>query len=65
MQVPPGESFMERITDAVAVLAVISGLNPGVYEWLSEISQVAALLVPILGCIWLGVQIWSRVTRGK
>lgn len=62
---PPGGSMLERLTDVVAILAVITGIHPGIYEWLSEISQLAALLVPILGCLWLGVQIWSRLAKGK
>lgn len=61
----PGGSMMERVTDALAILAVITGINPQIYLYLSEISAFAALLMPILGCMWLGVQIWSRVSGGK
>lgn len=61
----PHGSIMERVTDAIAILAVITGINPAVYYWLSEISALAALLLPILGCMWLGVQIYSRVAKGK
>ena len=61
---PPG-SIMERLTDGIAILAVITGVNPAIYYWLSEVSSVAALLMPILGCMWLGVQIWSRVAKDK
>lgn len=61
----PHGSMMERLTDGIAILAVITGINPQVYFWLSEFSQLAALLMPILGCMWLGVQIWSRVTRDQ
>lgn len=56
---------MERATDALAILAVLSGINPGILQWIGSISTVAALFMPILGCIWLAVQIWSRVARGK
>jgi hypothetical protein len=56
---------MERITDGVAILAVISGINPAIYQWMANISEIAALLMPIMGCIWLGVQVWVRVARGK
>ena len=56
---------MERFTDAVAILAVLTGLNPDYYWYISQTSQFAALLLPILGCIWLGVQIWVRVVKGK
>lgn len=58
-------STMERVTDAIAILAVITGINPAVYHWLADISGLAALLMPILGCMWLGVQIYSRVAKGK
>ncbi len=62
---PPGGSIMSRFTDAVAILAVLTGLNPDYYWYISQTSQVAALFLPILGCIWLGVQIWGRVAKGK
>lgn len=61
----PQGSIMERLTDGIAILAVISGVNPAIYQWLSEISALAALMMPILGCMWLGVQIWSRVAKDK
>lgn len=61
----PAGSIMERMTDGIAILAVITGINPSVYHWLAEISAFAALLMPVLGCMWLGVQIWYRVAREK
>ena len=42
---------MNHSTDAVAVAAVSSPL------WLEHVSQGAALVLPILGCLWLAVQI--------
>ncbi len=60
-----GGSITERLTDAFAVLAVITGINPQIYFWLSETSTLAAMVMPILGCIWLGVQIYARAVRGK
>ena len=56
---------MERITDTLAVFGILSWLNPAVLEWISGVSSLAALLMPIFGVIWLGVQIWSRIARGK
>lgn len=56
---------MERITDAIAIIAVITGVNPDFFYWLGQTSQIAALLLPVLGCLWLGVQIWARVAKGK
>lgn len=64
MQVPGG-TMVERATDGIAVLAVISWVNPGIYQWLSDFSQLAALLLPIFGCTWLGVQITVRISKGK
>lgn len=58
-------AVVERITDFFAVFGLISWLNPAVYEWLNGVSSLAALFMPVLGCIWLAVQIWSRVTKGK
>jgi hypothetical protein len=56
---------MERITDFFAIFGVLSWLNPAVLEWISGFSTLAALLMPIFGCIWLAVQIYSRLTGGK
>lgn len=48
------EKVVDRATDGVAVGGVTSPLwLPQLYEW----SQIAALGLPILGCIWLLVQI--------
>jgi hypothetical protein len=55
----------ERITDALAVLAVMSGVDPTMMQWLQSVSEIAALLMPPLGVAWLGVQIWVRVSKGK
>lgn len=57
--------IMERLTDSLAIFAVLGGLNPAVFDYISGISTLAGLVMPILGCIWLAVQIWSRVARGK
>lgn len=64
MHLPPG-GMMERATDGVAVLAVLTWINPKIYQQLSDYSQLAALLLPILGCAWLVVQISLRLVRGK
>lgn len=57
--------MMERATDGVAILAVLSWVNPKIFAWLNDFSQIAALLLPILGCAWLAVQITIRITKGK
>ena len=51
---------MNHGTDAVAVAAVASPI------WLEHVSQGAALVLPILGCLWLAVQIVGYlVKKGK
>jgi len=55
----------ERMTDGVAILAVLSWINKDLYLWLQQTSEVAALATPILGLVWLVVQIYFRVTKGK
>lgn len=65
MHLPGGNTMVERVTDGAAVLAVISGLNPGIYQWMRDFSELGALLFPVLGCAWLAVQIYYRVFKGK
>ena len=62
---PPGGWIMERATDALAIFAVLSAINPRLYQLLSDFSQLAALLMPIFGCIWLGVQIYRAFVPKK
>lgn len=45
----------EGVTDVIAVGAVASPL------WLHQVSEVAALLLPIAGFIWLAVQIGVKL----
>ena len=55
----------EKITTWVAAGAVVS---PAWLPSLQAMSQIAALLLPILGVIWLAVQIYFKVRehrRGK
>ena len=52
----------DHVTNWVASLAVLS------WWWLpvlQDYSQLAALLLPFLGGLWLLVQIWSKVFKGK
>ena len=62
---PTGDRLMERITDAIASIGIVTWFTPGLYEWTASISHLAALLMPIFGVIWLAVQIWSKVVKGK
>lgn len=48
---------VDKATDAVAGAAITSPLW---YHWLEQVSTWAALVLPILGCIWLAVQIYSK-----
>ena len=61
----PTGGIFDRLTDAFAILAVMTGINPEIYYWISETSTLAAMLMPILGCVWLAVQIYARAVRGK
>lgn len=53
---------MDRITNTVAAGAVAS---PWWLPKLSEVSQVAGHLIPILGVIWLVVQLLHRAANWK
>ena len=57
-----GATMTDWTTTTVAIAGIAS---PAWLPILSEISSIAALLMPILGVGWLGVQIFSRITRGK
>lgn len=50
----------ERATDAIAVAGATS---PIWLPALSDVSQVAALLLPILGVVWLIVQIAMKLSE--
>lgn len=58
---PEGEVEMtsEHVTNAVATGAVVS---PYWLPSLMDVSQFAGVMLPILGAIWLLVQIISRIT---
>lgn len=52
-----GNTIVDQATAAVAATAVAS---PVWLPWLSTTSEVAAVIAPILGTIWLVVQIISK-----
>lgn len=52
----------DTFTSAAATLALFS---PMWLPMLQDVSAFAALLLPILGGLWLIVQIWSKVFKGK
>jgi hypothetical protein len=51
-----GGRMMERLTDAVAAAGIATWFTPELYQWTSDFSQAAAMFMPILGCLWLGVK---------
>lgn len=56
------EAMMERATNAVAAGAVAS---PWWLPSLTTVSEVAGLMLPILGVIWLCVQIIVKLNSRK
>jgi hypothetical protein len=58
---PTGDRIVERITDVIASIGVLTWFTPGLYEWTASISHIAALFMPILGSVWLSVQIVNMV----
>lgn len=53
-------TIVDRSTDVVAGAAVTS---PVWLPWLQQTSEVAGLLVPIFGLIWLVIQIIGYLRR--
>lgn len=50
------DKISERVTDGVAVGAISSPL------WLNVADFFSALL-PIMGCLWIGIQIWYHFRK--
>lgn len=63
MHLSPGGNMVERATDGVALMAVLSWMNPTLLSWLSDVSQLAALATPILGFMWLFIRLCEWVYR--
>lgn len=54
--------MQDRLTDLTAAGAVTSPVwLQWLHDWSSDLSDFAALWLPIFGLIWLGVQIWAKV----
>lgn len=51
-------TFMDNATTSVAVAAASS---PVWLPWLQTASEIAAIIAPILGVVWLVVQIWAKI----
>lgn len=54
------EAIIDRITTGVAAGAITA---PAWLPPLKDVSEVAALLLPILGVVWLAVQILAYLLR--
>jgi hypothetical protein len=50
---------VDKVTNVIAAGAAVS---PWWMPSLADVSQTAALLLPILGCAWLLVQIIAKLT---
>jgi hypothetical protein len=53
-------SLFDRVTTGIAAGSVAS---PFWLPWLQTVSEIAALLLPIFGLLWLVVQILTRLLR--
>jgi hypothetical protein len=54
------ETLFDRVTTGIAAGSLAS---PFWLPWLKTVSDVAALLLPIFGLVWLVVQIATRLLR--
>jgi uncharacterized membrane protein YfbV (UPF0208 family) len=45
----------ERVTRVIALASVASPI------WLAHVSEIAALLLPVAGVIWLAVQSYTKI----
>lgn len=51
-------------TDTLGASVGVSAVtSPAWLPWLQNVSEVAAMLAPILGAIWLIVQIYSKISE--
>jgi len=55
-------SMTDQVTNGVATAAILSPLW---LEQLHAVSNIAAAMTPILGCIWLGVQITQKIRENR
>jgi uncharacterized membrane protein YfbV (UPF0208 family) len=55
------KAMLDRLTNAIAAAGIATWFTPGLREWTSDISVVAAELMPIAGLVWLGVQTMTHV----
>lgn len=51
--------IQERVTTGIAAAATTNAL------WLPYIQDGASLVLTLLGIVWLGVQIYYRIWRGR
>ena len=65
LKVQSGGHAVERITDGVAALGVISWLFPWVHDWLVSVNVWVGLVIPPVSLCWLLTQLWKYWGRGK
>lgn len=61
----PANAAKEAVDGAIALAAVAS---PVWLPALQELSEISALILPLFGVVWLGVQIWAKLVttmRGR
>lgn len=60
---------MERGADYISigaiVTAVITWLDPHFLDWLTNISEIATLLMPPIALVWVVTQLWFKWAKGK
>lgn len=59
------QTKFEMVTDTASVAAIVS---PWWIPWLKESSEIAAMVLPIMGVVWLATQIgwkWYRELSPK
>jgi len=53
---------MDRVNFAIAGTAVAS---PAWLPYLEGVSQIAALLLPVVGVVWISMQVWAKIKSLK
>jgi hypothetical protein len=57
-------NFQQALSDkGTTVVAAAAAASPAWLPWLKSFSEIAALLLPILGCAWLVVQFIAWIRR--
>lgn len=49
------------LTESTTVVAVAATVSPFWLPWLSMASETSALILPILGVLWLIIRMWATI----